>query len=220
MAQKLIVEGTHDAIVLTQLFIRYGIKPPKGYRNRIAYKQEFIVDAKGITHINAVLEQQLNTTDVTNLGIILDANDKGAKARLDKIEKVISTTLNLSEPLHLEPTENGTIWKYKDQLTVGIWIMPDNASSGYLEHFVASMIDEKDKVWQFAQEKTDEILNTNYCLFTEAKQQKAALHTYLAWQEHPGLTVNTAIEAKYFRNKSPLTNRFVTWFKNTFELEE
>lgn len=218
MAQCLIVEGK-DGIVLTNILMKYIQKtPPKGYETSKKYKR-FVKEAGGFDNVEKTLLEILEKPDFTNIGLVVDADFKGVTHRLAQVEAMIKNIFQLHQLDNFDLTQNGVIWKY-EQLTLGIWIMPDNQSNGYLEHFVATMINEDDKLWSFAKEKTDELTQTDFCPFTEVKYQKAYLQTFLAWQKNPGLPMGTAIQAKYLPNKSPLTNRFVTWFKNTFELEE
>ena len=52
---------------------------------------------------------------------------------------------------------------------------------------------------------------------TAGGTMKAVLHTWLAWQEEPGLPYGTAIRARYFRHDSPVAECFVKWFRRVFE---
>lgn len=45
---------------------------------------------------------------------------------------------------------------------------------------------------------------------------KSALHTWLAWQEEPGLPFGTALRAQVFRHDSEDALRFVAWFNRLF----
>ena len=47
---------------------------------------------------------------------------------------------------------------------------------------------------------------------------KAVLHTWLAWQEEPGLQYGTAMRARFFRDDSPAAQAFVTWFCAVFNI--
>ncbi len=52
--------------------------------------------------------------------------------------------------------------------------------------------------------------------FPEAKRLKAVLHTWLAWQERPGVPYGLAIKARYFGHDSPAARAFVEWFRRVF----
>jgi hypothetical protein len=45
---------------------------------------------------------------------------------------------------------------------------------------------------------------------------KARIHTWLAWQENPGLPFGTAITARYFGADSQEALKFVNWFNLLF----
>ena len=206
MQQRLIVEGS-DAIALANIFMKKRLPPPKGYKNPTKFKNEFVKVAGSISKIQAVLEEELDTPDVQYIGIIVDADKKGAMARLKSLLDFIQKKVGVSLP-SAKLTENGFGYQFMDDLYIGIWVMPDNKNEGYLEHFIGSMIDDDDKTWQFVQEKVKELAAQNFCKFTEIKKQKALVHTYLAWQKTPGLPMGTAVSAGYFNIKNPLVEHF------------
>jgi len=45
---------------------------------------------------------------------------------------------------------------------------------------------------------------------------KSTLHTWLAWQETPGLPFGTALRAEFFRHDTEDALRFVAWFRRLF----
>jgi len=219
MAQRLIVEGKDDAIVLSNILKRKQISPPKGYTNEFKFKQEFIINANGDSKIKTSLKEELQSPDVERIGIIIDADDKVPENRfkslIDFIEK--ETDEDLSNAVL---TPEGFFHQLKDERTIGIWVMPDNQNNGYLENFVGMMMEDSNLTWQFAQEKVAELLEKDFCKFTDTKKQKALVHTYLAWQETPGLPMGTAVKAGFINIENPLIESFANWFKNTFILEE
>lgn len=217
MQQRLIVEGS-DAIALANILMKKRLPPPKGYGNPTKFKNEFVKVAGSISKIQAVLGEQLDTPDVQHIGIIVDADKKGATARLTSLLDFIQKEIGVSLP-GAELTEKGFGYQFMDDLYVGIWVMPDNKNEGYLEHFMESMIPENDETWQFAQAKVSELEAQNFCNFTKPRIQKALLHTYLAWQKTPGLPMGTAVSAGYFSVENPLVENFADWFKSTFTLE-
>lgn len=62
-----------------------NLQPPLGYASKVKYVNEFVKDGGGFDGALEVLEETLDKTSFDNIGIIVDANDKGAKSRLDKI---------------------------------------------------------------------------------------------------------------------------------------
>lgn len=218
MAQRLIVEG-NDAIALTKICMQHGLNPPKGYSTAQKFKREFVKSANGIDKIKTILVEELQSPSVTRIGVIVDADDIGAEARFNRLKSIIEDTLNISFPADATTTQQGFGYQVSTNLFIGIWIMPDNKNNGYLEHFISNLIPFDDQTWIFANQKTKELQEKVFCNFTSVKQQKAVLHTYLAWQKNPGLPMGSALQAKYINAKSKSAIHFVEWFKTTFELE-
>jgi len=149
MEQRLIVEGK-DAIVLSNIFLKRKIAPPKGYKNHQKFKDEFVKVAGSLDNIKTVLVEELQSPDVTNIGIIVDANNDGANARFVSLKRIIEDKLNITFPEEAVFTTNGFGFQLLENLFVGIWVMPDNQNNGYLEHFVGNLIPNDNQVWQFA----------------------------------------------------------------------
>ena len=68
--------------------------------------------------------------------------------------------------------------------TVGVWLMPDNGSTGELEDFVIRMIKDHDPVWPLAQAYIDNIPGDDR-KFSSAKSDKAKLYAWLATRKKP-----------------------------------
>lgn len=98
---------------------------------------------------------------------------------------------------------------------VGAWLMPDNQNRGRLEDFLSKLIPPNDPCWDHAKEATARAKALG-ATFAEEDTCKANIHTWLAWQENPGLPFGTAITARYFAVDSPEAQRFVQWFKRLF----
>ena len=102
---------------------------------------------------------------------------------------------------------------------VGVWLMPDNQRIGTLEDFLRTLVEDADSLLPHAQESTTQAKKTHGADFRDMDEQKAVLHAWLAWQEVPGLPYGTAIRARYFRQDSPVAERFVAWFRRLFKLQ-
>jgi hypothetical protein len=93
--------------------------------------------------------------------------------------------------------------------------MPDNASSGSLEDFLARLVPPSDACWSYASEVVGEARRRG-APCKEKSHSKSRLHTWLAWQEKPGLPFGTALQAKIFVHDSEDARRFVSWFRRLF----
>lgn len=216
MAQQLIVEG-NDAIAIANLLKKRNLPPPEGYFEPKKFENEFVKRAGGVDKITKIVKEALRNPSLSNIGIILDANDVGAKNRWESLKSLLIDKLEESA---LETIQNyGTGKVILDgNLTIGIWIMPDNQNAGYLEHFLAKLIPASDKTWNFAQETIETLKLSGFQAFSDAKTPKALLHTWLAWQKEPGRPFGQAAELGYFDVASPVLDDFEAWFKATFQL--
>ena len=220
MAQQLIVEGK-DAVVLTEILMKRKLNPPKGYTNHKKYKTEFVLEAGSYQKAKAAFKLSLKKQGLRNLGLIVDANLEGVETRFIGLKNLIESTLEIKLPKAEKLTKNGFTFQFED-LTVGVWIMPNNSENGYLEHFLGKLIDPKNETLQFAKDTVDELWTKEFCEFKtlkEVKKQKALLHTFLAWQKSPGLPMGTAVRSNFFNVKLDQAANFEKWFSKTFELE-
>jgi len=114
------------------------------------------------------------------------------------------------------PTAGGTIVPgIQSGWRVGVWLMPDNQNRGQLEDFLGKLIPANDACWPHACDATRRAQELG-ARFPEQVLCKANIHTWLAWQESPGLPFGMAITAKYFTVDSAEALAFVGWFKQLF----
>ncbi|NLS94530.1 MAG: hypothetical protein GXX96_20430 [Planctomycetaceae bacterium] len=95
--------------------------------------------------------------------------------------------------------------------------MPDNQHDGKLETFLKSLVDTDDKVFHHALKSTKQAIGIG-ATFREVDRPKAEVHTWLAWQETPGLPYGSAIRAQFFGHDSPAAVAFVQWFRRLYGL--
>lgn len=96
--------------------------------------------------------------------------------------------------------------------------MPDNHVEGMLEDFLLRLTHEHDGLVARACDVVDGIPETER-RFALAHKSKAAVHTWLAWQEEPGTALGQAITKRYLdptRNPAPA---FRAWLLALFGLE-
>lgn len=97
--------------------------------------------------------------------------------------------------------------------------MPDNQRSGALEEFLGDLVDADDTLLPLA-ETSVTAARERGASFGQAQTRKAVLHTWLAWQERPGVPYGTAITAGFFGHDSPAALAFVEWFRRLFRVED
>jgi hypothetical protein len=94
----------------------------------------------------------------------------------------------------------------------GAWIMPDNGSTGALEDFAAALVPASDTLWTRAGEAVDAIPDEER-RFPEVRRSKVHMHTWLAWQEHPGSPMGQAIGKGDLDAQAPAAQRFIAWLR-------
>ena len=216
MAQLLIVEG-NDAIAIANLCIKRRLPPPKGYETKEKFRDQFVKSAGSYDKALIALEQSLDRTDLQNIGIIVDANDKGPQARLDAILAIIRKKISYPDLNQVTISEGGTVLEASGLPKIGIWIMPDNFQNGYLEHFLCTLVPENDEIFQLAAQTIENLTTLPFCKFSGVKAQKALLHTWLAWQESPGAPPGAAIERGFLRADLINADHFITWISRVFD---
>ena len=205
------VEGKDDKNAIAHLLLRHGIK-----RSVVDIKESDggDEDAGGKDHLLAGMRLAVTTSTGKSVGFVLDA-DGAPENRWNAVRTRLSTVDSLALPDVIP--ENGFVGDVVAfQVRVGVWLMPDNRRSGALEEFLGDLVDDEKPLVQLAQRSTSEAKDLG-AAFPNAKQHKAELHTWLAWQQYPGLPYGTAIKARYFRHNSPAALAFVEWFRRVFE---
>ena len=201
----LLVEGPDDKHVVIHLSERSGLT------------QNFvIVEKEGINSLLDSIEVEVDIPGRTVLGIMLDANDD-----LDARWQAVTDRLNrLRQEDHFElpelpeqPNPSGTI--IEGRLRIGIWLMPDNSSTGELEDFVGSMIPSGDPVWPLAEAYIEGIPPAER-KFAPGKTQRAKVHAWLATREEPR-RMGLAIKARDLVTDAANTAAFVGWLRTLFQ---
>ena len=201
----LLVEGPDDKHVVIHLSERSGLT------------QNFvIVEKEGINSLLDSIEVEVDIPGRTVLGIVLDANDnpnarwQALTGRLNRLRQ--EDHFDLPE-LPSRPEPSGTI--IEGRLRVGVWLMPDNSSTGELEDFVGSMIPLGDPVWPRAESYIDGIPQADR-RFAPGKTQRAKVHAWLATREEPR-RMGLAIKARDLVTDAANTAAFVGWLRTLFQ---
>ncbi|ADG07563.1 DUF3226 domain-containing protein [Kyrpidia tusciae] len=198
----LLVEGKDDLHVVASLCNIHSV--PKTFE---------VKDTEGIERLlddfRVLIKKPSNKE---RLGIIVDA-DLDIEARWQSIRNMLLQAGYGSVPLQPEPS--GTVIADPEGPVVGIWIMPNNSTSGILEDFVSFLVPPNDPLWSRAEECIGN-LPTCSARFDEKDRSKARLHTWLAWQKEPGKPVGTAITMRYLDAGVPAVQELVIWLNRVF----
>ena len=219
MNQRLLVEGQDDIIVTAKICKKKGLLPPRGYDNPRKFKNEFVVECGGKGGVFKNIPVVLKEPELSNLGIILDANQDGVSNVWKRLKGVFERE-GLSPLPNSFPKEGYVSEMNSLPIQIGVWLMPNNFNKGYLEHFLGQIIPKKsNEIWNQVNSVMRELDKKSLINFSRVMEQKAKMHTWLAWQNKPGLPFGQAIEANYFDLDHELVNQFTTWFQRTFVLE-
>lgn len=222
----MLVEGDDDYHVFQHLLKAHGVDKQIAYRlepygsdpKRSKNKEIVFRERQGWRNTLDYLSQQLRiTTDIKRLGVVVDA-DSDFNARWQSLRDIIFQAGYTLVPKQADPT--GLLLEHtanpEENPRVGIWIMPNNQNTGSMEHFLALLLPPQDKLWERARLCVEQIPHEER-LFKDAFI-KAQIHTWLAWQEKPGLPMGAAIREHYLDASASNALLLLDWLRRLFDL--
>ena len=209
----LLVEGQDDFHVVRQICERNPIMPkfdilPQGGKDRLL----------------KAIGPEINAEGRRAVGILMDADDDldaQWQAIVNRLRQRARTYAHFNLPdLPALPVASGTIIESTGvnsdaRLRIGIWLMPDNRSTGELEDFVGRMIPSADPVWPLSQAYIDGIPPSDR-KFAPGKIQRAKVHAWLAAREAPR-PMGLSIRAGDLDTNASNTASFVNWLRELFK---
>jgi hypothetical protein len=203
---RLLVEGSDDKHSVINLMARHGFN----WDNEDTIRP-YVSSEGGVPRLLAAFPVVLKGT-YSRVGIILDS-DLSLAVRWAQIR---DRARKVDVDLPASPEPEGTVvpGRLPDSL-FGVWLMPDNSSPGTLENFLGKLAPADNPCWVYADEAVREARRRG-APCQEKDHAKSLLHTWLAWQEEPGLPFGTALKSEYFGKDSDEANRFVSWFRRLF----
>ena len=198
--KRLRVEGKDDRHVILALRDRHSL--PKDFD---------VVDCGGIDNLEKRIPLLFKVSGIEAVGIIVDA-DENLPARWSTLRSRLSTAgfeMPDSLPQAGLVVENGL---HK----AGVWIMPDNSSSGMLEDFASFLIPKEDALLPVVHATLGSIEQQQLNRYALVHKSKAVIHTWLAWQETPGTPIGLSITKKYLMATDAACLAFVEWIKRLF----
>ena len=201
----LVVEGLNDRHVIRHLCER--AEPDLTFG---------IHDYQGIDNVINRVRAYANSPDRPAVGFVLDADDGPNQTWRRVSGRLMSAVPAI--PLPTGPNSDGVIIPEDASAgipRIGIWIMPDNVSSGELENFVEQMIPSNDPVWPLSQRYIDDI-PVDERKFAANKTLRAQIHAWLATREDPR-QMGLAIRAHDLAVNNPLSQAFLRWLTRLFQ---
>ncbi len=205
MAQKiLLVEGSDDEHVLKHVCGNRGIS--------------HLDEVKSLGNAERLLENipvQLKLSSADDVvGVIIDA-DTDLTARWQAIRYRLSQAGYDDVPV--DPDPSGTIVEPLGEMSLpraGVWIMPDNKTTGILEDFLRFLVPQPNALFDHVVASVNSIPDRR---FNRNDKPKATIHTWLAWQSDPGLPFGTAITARFLDPSLPQADDLVSWLRELFD---
>ena len=198
-SRVLLVEGQDDEYVVSRLLERH--------KSALSFS---ILNKQTISKLLPSISLEIRASGRQVVGILVDANDN-MTARWDAVRGQLSKA-DISPPPSPDPA--GTVIVTDGKPRVGIWLMPDNESSGELEDFVVRMIPDGDQVWPLSQSYIEDIPEAER-KFSEGKKLRAQLYAWLAAREDPR-QMGLAIRAHDLEVNGELSQKFIAWLTKLF----
>ena len=189
----------------------------------------------GVDNMIETISTEIKKPGREVVGILADANGENFDSRehpWQKIKSKLEEVLDFKEVLPKLPCQKGLIrrnikpkQKPKSTLHVGVWLMPDNGSSGELENFFAGLIPEGNPTWKLAKEYVSQYMESMGQ--TETRQggfdtekpykiSKAQVYAWLATRKKPGKMGATISAGHGLDFDSELAQRFARWLEDLF----
>jgi hypothetical protein len=203
----LLVEGKEELRVLPELLERAGINWPRG--NEPVHIKEF----EGVDNIlePGAIEAELKASGLEALGILIDA-DGDPESRWAQVRDRLAKRLP-GFPTSLDPS--GAIHAIASP-RVGVWIMPDNIREGMLETMLLELRRTNVDLEQHVVDATASA-RARGAAYREVHRAKAELHTWLAWQDPPGLQIHVGVKVGLL-TPTDSTRGFVSWVRSLFRI--
>lgn len=200
-----LVEGKSERAVLSELCRQCGIE------------MKFSIEpANSLNELKKALKTRLKSTNtLRKLWVIIDA-DVNFDGAWQSIKDILlrSGKYKFDEKLPL-PAEGFIIEPVdKADLTVGVWIMPNNSDVGMLEDFMMKLIPDNDTLLPIADnivESIDAKRTEHEGVFKAVHKSKAKIHSWLAWHDTPGESLSVAVQKRLFATDKTLCTHFVNW---------
>jgi hypothetical protein len=199
----LLVEGKNDQHVIWALCEQYHI--PETF-------DVIVPGAGGLEAVLADLPARIDESDLRALGIVLDA-DENIQAPCNRLYIRFQ---EIGYDMPTQPVAEGFITLPPDRPPIGVWLMPDNQLPGMLEDFVSALIPPKDRLKPIADKTLQAIEKKGLNRYKLSHRPKALIHTWLAWQENPGMPLGQAITAQGLQHNQALAQCFVAWLQRLF----
>ena len=201
----LLVEGTNDEHVVKHICGNRGV--PRLDEVKPLGNVENLVDA---------IPVQLKAAEEGDVvGVVVDA-DTNLDTRWQSIHAALVKVGYDGVPS--QPVVDGTILDASAGVhlpRVGVWLMPDNRTTGILEDFLRFLVPLPSPLLDHMQDSVATIPQADR-RFRKVSEPKAVIHTWLAWQKEPGMPLGAAISARFLDANVSQVDVLVAWLMRLF----
>lgn len=157
----------------------------------------------------------LKNRRLQSLGILIDANSS-CKSRYQRIHQILKEFLpNIPDQL----PRGGVIECDDKGRRFGVWVMPDNSSTGAIEDFLLKLIPECRKPL-FMEIEKNVLQIEEISPFKENHRSKSLIYSLLAIQDPPSCNFRKAFGHGLLDPMHTEANSFVNWFLTLYQLKK
>lgn len=213
----LIVEGPNDELFFSKFCIAHGYDIHVKVQKPSSLSPGNPNNKQGVLKLLQVYIKLLAPDSVEKLGVIIDADYEstggGVQLTLSQIHNKIKEH-NFSSPAQ-QASDTSYFFENDDKSArLNIWIMPNNLSEGYLEHWITNNIEDTEK--EYFNKVSDFIDAFDEKKINEIQLTKAKVQVWLACQSKPQQDMRAILQNNYLdKNKEQYLN-FNNWLSTTF----
>ncbi len=200
-SNKLLVEGNDDQHVIWALCNKFNV--PETFD---------VIDCESINNLTLQIPVRFKQTGINTLGIMVDA-DREIKNRWASLKGLLSAQ-GFKVPDDLPST--GLVLINDNNKKVGVWIMPNNNLNGMIEDFISFLVPKDDKLLPIVHATLDDIEKQKLNKYPSIHKSKAAIHSWLSWQEDPGTPMGLGITKRYLATDDETCLLLIQWLNELF----
>lgn len=209
---RLFVEGPDDKWTVVNLLQRHGFDFGDQRGRGAQAGLPLIDDCGGVDPLLKAISTAVRT--FPRIGVVLDADHPPVERWAQLRGRLAHADVALPDT----PTPGGAIVPgHRADWKLGVWVMPDNASHGMLEDFLAQLVPKQDPCWTHAVAATEEARRLGAPL-SPLHVAKGAMHAWLAWQDPSGQPFGMALRARALCHDAAPALMFVDWFARLFDV--
>ena len=159
------------------------------------------------------LRTQYKVDEIEIIAIIVDADADFNQRWTDIKQHFLSLEPSITLPTDID--KNGLI-HFENDITFGIWIMPNNKSEGMLENFMENLVPKEDQLFIKVKSTITEIEAQQLNRYKPIHKSKATMRTWLALQNPPNGKIELLIEDNLLTTNNETCNTFVAWLNKLF----